>query len=151
MGNKCKLRKADGTLIENARAEDVVIIPDTAQDTEPRRRQGRAAGSDSVPAPSGASADSAGAAQLMAAQDHFAHADVFWTRRSVGQMLESDSVQAPPGKQLSAGKLAKLFPGKVVLYRGPLPKACRVRAIYQTSQADSKVVIHQHKPFLTDG
>ena len=147
-GNKCKLRKQDGTLIEDAYVEDVVIIPEGSQETEPHRQKRRVAVSDSKDAPpsaAGAGAGSALAAQqgMLMERQFLPRADGDWARRSIGQMLESPPPGDDGGKKVSPGKLSKLFPGKVVLYKGPLPKVCRVGAAHQILKAESKVVARQ--------
>ena len=70
-------------------------------------------------------------------------------RRSSGEMLrdgEVDRQDSAPGR----GKLAKLFPGKMVLYRGPLPKTCRLGKVQSVLQSEGAAVVHRYKP-VSDG
>jgi hypothetical protein len=127
-GNKCQLRRADGTLIPDAHAEDIVILPDQAG-------QGQAAARDSPAAPSKGPSEEEPEAFLICHP---------WDRRSVGEMLENPDADIPvPRAGVKPGTFAKLFVGKFVLYKGPLRRQCRVGCIVERLIALGTVVVHK--------
>ena len=96
-GNKCQLRRADGSLIPDAHAEDIIILPD-----QQGNKQALAVAGGSPAAPRTAPL----------AED--LHSSVAFTRRSVGEMLEKP-VEEDKSLCPRPGKLSKLFPGKFAL------------------------------------
>ena len=74
---------------------------------------------------------------------------MYWARRSVGEMLEADEAEQYE-KTPSRGKLAKTSPGRVVVYKGRLPKTLEVGRVVSVLRAEGAIIVHCYKP-VSDG
>ena len=130
-GNKCVLRRPDGTLVPDAHVEDTIIVPDSAKDLERE--------------------------PIEFAPDDPQTGDHIDQRKSPGEMLEQAARgQAAEGSAPTPGaakraKLDKVGVGGYVAYAAAgKKKTCRIGRVQLISKAEQEVVVHRHRP-LTDG
>ena len=129
-GNKCTLRKQDGTTVEHIHLEDVMKVPENARNLEKDHIQFDEPDSVDV--------------------------EDMDERRSPGMMLEdrgkkvAEQAKALAKEGMSPGKIHKIHPGNYVVYKVEgKPKVVSVGQVTAVSAAEATVVIHRHKP-VTD-
>ena len=107
----------DGTVIETAHLEDVVLVPDRARNLETESLE-------------------------LLPGDQGSPADAVDQRKSLGEMLEQPTGKAK-AKAAPRGKLDKLSAGQYIAYSLSRPsKVCSVGRIWTITRADACLVIH---------
>ena len=125
-GNRARLRRLDGTIVEEAHLEDVVVVPEEATNIERTPLEFQEGGGDPD------------------REDD--------RRRSPGQMMSESSPEAESSElRRRGGKLDKLSVGQYVAYDAGLPgKVCKIGRVVAIIRAEAEVAVHKHRP-VTDG
>jgi len=125
-GNKCKVRKADGTILPDVHLEDALLVPDNLQSLEKK--------------------------PLEFEEEELTVED----RRSPGMMLEDDGKQVEAHNKtfnktgMKPGKLAQIHSGNIIAYKvAGKVKVVTVGKIQSTSLPDGTAVVHRYRP-VTD-
>ena len=130
-GNKCTIRKPDGTMVYEVHLEDVLVVPDSIKNLERREPISFADEPDEL---------------VLDNPDD---------RRSPGRMIEDEGGRRREIENMTKmkpGKLEKLAAGNHMAYAGleRKSKTCHVGKITNISRAESVVVVHKYKP-VSDG
>ena len=125
-GNKCKVRRADGTIVSNVHFGDALVMPTSEYDH------------DSSPL------------QFEEAEDEV-YVDA--VRRSPGLILDdggrtkAETEESLQQNRVKLGKLEKITQGTFIAYTGSGgPKKCNIGKVLNVSKREASVLVHKHRP-----